>query len=283
MRLIHDNAIDRAASLTASTTAGSLVAANLQTDIKSQVWRSTATSATLTATWSAPEVIGGVVLPFCNFTSTATLRVRGYLHTADTDTVFDTGAVYACKYAPLGFFEWGVVPLGANAYQRGGVNSFASGGGAYGRAWLGGQHLVRKIVVDVTDADSADGYIECARLVAGAYWEPAYGAEYGAKTGHRDASRAERSDAGDLVTTRMSRSRAMTFDLSLLNGADRARLLAIARDNGASKPVFVSILPEAENPVDEQLGQIYGKFAPALDASYRFFNAFASSLALEEI
>ena len=47
VRIIYDNAADRA-TITASSTAGVLVASNMQDDRKSVVWRSTSTSATIT-------------------------------------------------------------------------------------------------------------------------------------------------------------------------------------------------------------------------------------------
>jgi hypothetical protein len=75
LRIIYDNAADRAA-LTASTTAGTLGVANLQNNRKGRPWRATGTMARLGATWGAPERIGGVFLPFCNLSPTATMRVR---------------------------------------------------------------------------------------------------------------------------------------------------------------------------------------------------------------
>jgi hypothetical protein len=75
MRIISDNAADRA-TLTASSTAGALSVTNLQTDVKSDVWRAIGTSARLTATWAALETIQGVALPFCNLSPTALMRVR---------------------------------------------------------------------------------------------------------------------------------------------------------------------------------------------------------------
>ena len=61
LRLIHDNAADRATSLAASTTSGALVAAYMQNDFKGQVHRSTGTSVSYTLTWTAGETVGGVV------------------------------------------------------------------------------------------------------------------------------------------------------------------------------------------------------------------------------
>jgi len=75
MRVVADNAADRA-TLTASSSAGALVQANLLTDTKSDVWRASGTSARLTLIWVGAETIGCVALPFCNLSPTATMRVR---------------------------------------------------------------------------------------------------------------------------------------------------------------------------------------------------------------
>ena len=102
MRVIYDNAADRA-TLAASSSAGTLVAANLKNDLKSMVWRSTmaATGATptarLDASWPAPETIAGVALAYCNLSTQALMRVRGTREAAATNRIlyseqFDNGA-----------------------------------------------------------------------------------------------------------------------------------------------------------------------------------------------
>jgi len=75
MRIVYDNAADRA-TVTASSTAGALVVANLLTDRKSDVWRATGPAASIYAAWPAAETIQAVALPFCNLSPTATMRVR---------------------------------------------------------------------------------------------------------------------------------------------------------------------------------------------------------------
>lgn len=75
LRIVSDNAADRS-SLSASSVAGSLAAANLLTDKKSDVWRATGVRAALRAAWSAAEQVQCVATPFCNLSPTATMRVR---------------------------------------------------------------------------------------------------------------------------------------------------------------------------------------------------------------
>lgn len=76
LRIIYDNAVDRAASLTATNTSASYPLANLQTDVKSDVWRATGTSTAVAATWASPEPIQAIAWPICNWSPAATQRVR---------------------------------------------------------------------------------------------------------------------------------------------------------------------------------------------------------------
>src|SRR5687767_14928297 len=103
LRIVTEN-IATSATLSTSTTAGILVANNMKTNVKSQVWRATTTSGTITATWASPQQVACVALPFCNLTSTATIRVQG---TLSGGAVFDTTALPACAYAPLDMWSWG--------------------------------------------------------------------------------------------------------------------------------------------------------------------------------
>lgn len=75
LRIIYDNAADRA-TLTAPNAVASLGAANLKTNIKTQVCRSSGKTLEINVAWTTPELVGGVSLPFCNLSPTATMRVR---------------------------------------------------------------------------------------------------------------------------------------------------------------------------------------------------------------
>nr|WP_314606570.1 hypothetical protein [uncultured Janthinobacterium sp.] len=101
LRIIYDNAADRAA-LTASTTAGTLGVANLQNNRKGRPWRATGTTARVAATWAAPERIGGVFLPFCNLSPAATMRVRVSNEPAATNLNSYSSDFWAPGYSLLG-------------------------------------------------------------------------------------------------------------------------------------------------------------------------------------
>lgn len=249
LRIIHDNAADRA-TLTASSTAGTLVAANMLTDIKGQVHRSTGTSATYTLSWAAFETVGGVALPACNLTSDATIRVRGYDATVGGALVIDSGVRFACPGPPLGLWDW-TLPLNSNA--------FAFGGAAKTAVWLNDHYAIKRLEIDLDDANNAAGYIDCARIVAGAYWSPKYNPPYGATANLDDGSKNSRNDAGDLLTDRGPMNDAMRFDLMYMPPKDRARMSQIMRGSGTARPVLISLMPDNGDPLLEQDSMIYGK------------------------
>jgi len=275
IRILYDNAADRA-TLSASSTAGSLVAANMQGTIKSSVWRSTSTSATITATWTTAEVVAAVILPFCNLTSQATVRVRGYATTSSPTPLFDTGAVYACPAPALGLWGWGQ-PLG--------VNAFAYGGGTYGRVWVSNPAQVAKVVIDIVDTTNTAGYIEVSRLLIGDYWEPEVGPEAGSATmSVNDTSKHYRTDGGDQLTDVGTKYRKQSFSLPwLASASDKAKMWNILWGNGMARPVFISMYPNNSDVTLEQANQLYGKLVTSPVMSTPYFNRNSATLDIEEV
>lgn len=272
LRIVYNNNVDRA-TLTATTGVGTLVASNLLTDIKSEVWRTASTTAQITLTWAKPEMSGVVALPFSSLSKTSTMRVKGYTNASDTVEVFDTGVVLACPVG-VGTWNWGTTPLG--------VNSYAYSGSAYAVAWFE-QTFVEKLVIDIVDTDNALGYIEAARIVSGAYWSPLLNADYGVQLTMADMSKHERSDAGDLRTDRGAMYKKISLDLTLMPADDRNVIWNMSRINGMSKPIFFSLSPESADSVEEQTYQVYGKLSQQSSIRYQFANQFNTSIELEEI
>ena len=271
LRLIHDNAADRATSLAASTTAGALVAAYMQNDLKGQAHRSTGTSVSYTLTWTGGETVGGVALPATNLSASATIRVRLYSDTGGTTLIADSGAVYACPGLNLGLWNW-ALPLNGNAFAYGGASKSA--------VWFASHYFARRCVIDLVDSGNAAGYIDCARLVVGAYWEPARNASYGAQVSVVDRTSNSRNDAGDNLSDRGTQHDTLALSLDYLGEADRARLMQIMRNAGTARNVFVSLLPASASPVAEQDSMIYGKRANAA-MSFDHYAVFSHKIDIE--
>lgn len=279
LRIIHDNAAARA-TITASSQAGALGPANLLTDTKSAVWRAASASASFSLAFPQPELIGGVILPFCNLTSAAMIRVAGY--DARGAIVADSGYVPACGYAKFGQFDWGGEVLGVSGYRRAGVNQFSRGGGAYARCWLGNV-AVRRLDVYVSDPTNPDGYIEASRVIAGAWWSPQYNADYGASVQPIDTSTQHRTDGGDRRVAIGARSRQLSLTLAHLTPIDRARAMGMLLRNGLSVPLFVSLFPDADDPRLEQDHQIYGQLSELSAVALPYFNTYSAPITIEEM
>lgn len=275
LTIIYDNSADLATLSVSSQASASLGAANLLTDIKSEVWRSIGTSGTITATWAVGQIIGGIALPFTNLSSGATLRVRGYTLPTDTIAAFDTGTNLACPPLALGLWNWGSAPLG--------VNAFTYGGGATACVWLSLPISVRKLVIDIVDTSNVSGYVEVGRLVAGNYWEAAKNADYGAGITAVDTSKHFRNDAGDLMTDIGTRHRRQTLALTKLSADERASLWNILLGNGMPRPLFMSLYPNSDDPRLEQTHMMWCKLVATPAVGIPSYRNFASSLELEEV
>ncbi|NDB57216.1 hypothetical protein EB001_02015 [bacterium] len=305
LRIIYQNIVDLSTStITASSTAvaGNTPVSNMKLDSKSLVWRSSSVTtaavnglytakANLVVTMASTN-IGGVILPFCNLSSAATIRVRGYTGTAPTlgGTVdspttaatgtlrFDSGVVMACPYQVLGLWNWGTLPLG--------VNSYSYGGGTYGRVWipLASQAACTSLLIEIVDSQNQSPYIEASRLVIGSYWYPKYNTSFGLSSTTKDLSAHTRTESGDLVTNRGISYRSMNFDLKYLVPSDRLEFTRILRGNGLPRPLVISLFPDNTEDWDkEQAHQIYGKLSQLPDLVHPMFEIYSTTVDIEEI
>lgn len=270
LRIVSDNAIARAATLVASTTAGGLAATNLVSDKKSSVHRATSTSVTYTVTWSAAEPISCVALPFCNLSPTATMRVRAYASNGTT-VLYDSGSGLACP-APA------QRPRGFTAAQA--ASAYAYGGGACARRWFSPVSAF-KLVIDVVDAANLQGYIEAACMVVGAVWSPQYNAS-ATSVSMVDRTEVSRSAAGDQLADPGTLSRKVPIDLRAMPEADRARFLDLVR-NSRAYPVLLSVFPEHPDVALERDFMLYGRRTKDSDIAYQFAGAYSTTLEVEEI
>ena len=269
LRLIYDNTVDRATSLAASTTAGTLAASYMQNDRKGQAHRSTGTSVTYDLTWTGGVTLGGVGLPATNLSATATIRCRIYSDTGMTALVADSGTITACPGLNLSLWDW-VGAINANA--------FAYGGASKSTVWFSQNYTgVKGLKIDLVDTSNPAGYIDCARIVAGAYWEPAHNPAYGLQVALEDSSRSERTHAGDQLTDRGTRSEKMSLELRLMPEADRAQLHQIFRNIGTARNFLLSLLPMVGTTA-EQDHIIYGKRAQSGPVSFDAYSVFGNRI-----
>lgn len=276
LRIVSRNAMARVATLVASTTSGALAASNLLTDIKSQVWRATGATATLTATWASGETIACAILAHCNLSPTATIRVQLYDATTLGNLLLDTNVLQpgalACP-APAIVLEGWTAAAASSAY--------AYGGGSYARIWFAATAGVKRMVVTITDTASLQGYIEAARLIAGPVWTSRYGAS-GASMTTMDAAEITYSGAGDQMAKAKPTRRRVPVDMSLLEADDRTALVNILR-NSRAIPILMSVFPGNADLELERDHMVYGRRADDSDVAIQFAGAYATKIDVVEI
>jgi len=263
-RIINVNRADLATSLTASTTATDTLAANMQNDRKVSVHRSTGTSVSYTATWATAVTIGAVTLPATNLTVNATIRVRLYDATSAGTLLADSGVVAACPGLDLGLWSW-TGAIDANAFPYGGASKSA----VFFDPQISG---VKRVEVDLVDTGNPAGFIDCARLIAGPWTVPEFGASDATIT-PVDLTENKRADSGDLLSDRATTHQVMRVALPVMSETDRAAHFAMLRGNGAWRGVFVW-LDAAQDKM------IYGKLKPA-PFDYAFYAHWATNLEIE--
>ncbi len=265
LAIISANLVD-GGSLSATSEASGFPVTNLKLEQKSLTWRSIGTSATITATMPS-AIINGVALAFTNLTSSATIEIQLYLSGASQLT---TGAL------PMGFTYDPPHGFATNS----GV-SFAFGGGNYFSSFFADK-TADEVRVIINDASNPDGRLEISRLIIGNGFTPKYNADYDALLTPLDKTQGKRKESGDAVINRGTISKQLSFDLSAMPAEDKQEVNKIARRNGKSSPVFISLMPNVGGE-DEQSYQIYGYVTDDIPAVVRGFNLFSSSVQVEEI
>lgn len=247
LKMIADNAANRA-TLTAAPIATGMAVSSMLSDTKSKVCRAAGTSLSVSMTWPSAERIGGVHLPWCNLSPTATMRVRGFSDVAGTAPVFDTGAVLACPWPAMKLLGGWTPTTAASAYDY--------GGGSHARSWFANAS-VRRIDVDLVDVANLQGYIEVSRIFAGESWSPAWNADYNPSLSASGTGTSFRDGAGGRRSTRGTKFRKLSFTLSHLTEADRATMWAVLLANGTEIPFMFSLYPNDVSPARERDHQIY--------------------------
>lgn len=271
LRIVSSNAARRS-TLTASTTAGLMAVANLLTAKKSDVWRATGTTATITVNLAVAEAISTGHLPHCNLSPTATWRWRRYSGLNGTGTLLDdTGHVLACP-APARTPEGWTPAQAASAY--------AYGGGAHARIWFA-EKLALSYVIDIIDTNNLQGYIEAATLVVGAYWSPTYNASAAPMT-PEDTTETYDNAAGDEEADAGTIRRRVSVDLSLMPEADRAKFVSILM-NSRAHPILISVFPEHPDFPLERDNAVLGRRTDDSEVSIAFAGAYGSKVTVREI
>ena len=271
MRIALVNKSDNA-TLTASSQASGLVVGNLKTPYKSQVWRSTSDTATLTVEWPTGELISVVCLPFCSLSAAATIRVRAYTESSDVSPKYDSGVFVARPPVEFGDVDWGGEILGVNSYAYGEYSCCA--------VWIPVDSY-EKLVIDINDSLNPVGYIEAGRLFCSSYYKFTANADYGSSMSLADNDTQTRTEAGDLLSDKGTVYKTVSIDMSWFPEKDKRALLGLLLSATKTKPLLVQVA-EMNDSVSNQHWTIFGKLTRNSEIVARTFDSYNSTLSIEE-
>lgn len=200
--------------------------------------------------------------------------MRGYINETTTTPVFDTGAQIGCPYSSFEALDWGVQPLGVNAFSYGAASQCV--------IWFP-ISIVKKLVIDLVDPISDSGYLEGSCLVIGTYWTPRINMGYGASVVIQETTKNERSESGVLRSDRGTSSRKLSFDLKHMDPSDRSQLWTIMTSNGMINPAFFSLYPEDDDTIAEQMHQVLGKLSQQSKIAAQAYGTSQAPFEVEEV
>lgn len=273
LRILTRN-VARITGVTASSTAGAYVAANLLTSDKSEVWRATGKTATLSGSSATTVSASSLHLPHCNFSPSAVGRLYLYSNAGYTGLARDTGDKYLCPEPAAEVVDWLPVDL-ANAYEQ--------GGGAWARIWFP-ETTFKSWRLEISDPGNLQTALEAADLVIAPAWSPEYDIEPGgAGTVQRDTDVQFHTAAGSLKTRAGIRFDELTLDLTWLNEADRKTARRLMRSHGKRAPFIVSLWPDDSDPERERAHSIYGLMTEDTEMSLDGPDSFGTKIKMRQI
>lgn len=231
------------------------------------------TKSTVSTSWDTGELISCVAFPYCNFSPTATMRVRLYSDTAGTVLVYDSGTVICTGNAAIKV-------AGLTLAQS--SSAYSYGGGSCAVVYTVATET-KKIVIDILDVNNLQGYLEASRLVIGEYFTPTHDAQIGASISFEDTGKNFRNDAGNLKSDIGTRNKVIDFNLSALLELDRKAAWKIVSYCGTSYPVFISLYPEHSDKDLEQAHTVYGKFSNVTKIASKAYGVYEAPMTVEGI
>lgn len=265
IRILKKNYRGTAASITASSSAGAMLATNLLSLKKYSIWRSASLAAQdIVVTWNSSIAVSGVVFAFCNFSSAATMRVRCFSEPADVAEIYDSGNVLCCR---------------RDRIEDVGVNFFGVGGGIYASVFFATQ-TAKKVQITISDPANAQGYVEASQVLVGDFWSPAHGFNWGAETGCVSLGQISRSQAGSAIKESSAFFKSIAINFDLLTEIERIELTGIIKAN-KNNPLYVSAFPG--DTQKEQDYQILGYLEQTSKIINQSYGVFSSSIDIEEM
>ena len=258
VRFIPTNLADSTSSFTATSEAGSLVAANMQRDERAAVCRSTSLAAqTYDLRWATAQSIDSICGAWSNLTSGGTVQAKGYTNVGDGSTVFDE------TVAP----DTGL-NIGNTTFQN----------------WIAAAYNIKQLKIVVTDAANPAGYVEISRLCVGKRIEPVRNAMQQAfRISLREQFEAKTAESGDLRAEPGWIKRILNMNFAMLEPASRDLMFDMVFAS-RGKGIFVSAFPENSTASTRQMHAFWGMLVKKqTDFGYPQYDTWSVEHQIEEM
>ena len=278
--IVYDNKID-AATLTASSTSGTLGADNLKNRALKKVARTTGVAAEwFQVDFGQAETLSTVALWNHNLGVDGVLRVR-LSDNADMsapvyDGEFDAWAsVYGVDEIGLDLCGLDGTPILSE------LNEYK----AYRLMRLGGSFEARYLRLDLADAGNADGYLQAGRLVAGIGWQPSRNFSMGWELDWIDPSTQIDMEDGGVWFDKREKYRVLKLPFGFAEEADAQGVFNdLKRIVGHSRDILVIPFPDGSSAAEYRTAiygvPVKGAIAPVRQDEH---NKFSTAITIREL
>lgn len=230
MRILRRDIIRAATVGTASPTLATNSGADVAQQDNRKTCRTTSTaSQEINYTWSSNQTVNMVAVCRHNWTTSATLRVRLYSDTAMTTQIYDSTATTAFASAIL------PAPYDITLAKYRGLKTTVF--------YFTEQTTVRGMKLTIADASNPDGYMECARILAGQHFQPRRKPGQGVQLAFVSNSRVTRLDGGGRNGDQRGTWRTCSFQIPAVGDEDYDDWAAIAQFHDTVLWTFFDLFP----------------------------------------
>lgn len=244
-------------SVTATSEDSGYPATNLLSPFKSDTWKTSSNTATLTIVITGLGTYNMIYIPQCKLPFGATIT--------SSKALLNTN-----KFINNNYYNF--IPTAANPIH----NTWSYNAGDAVILYFN-ETLLGTITIDIT---VPAGGIEMSSIFLGNYWSPEHNCDYGASMTSENTAQIVSNDATDWYKEGGVKYRSLNLNLQGMSPADRDNLLGIMR---YSDKFFISVMPEeATDITGEGMMMMVGGLTNSQKMAIASYNNWVSELNIRE-
>lgn len=237
LRIIPVNFFDQVAEadLTFTSEVAGLPAANLQSNVRDRVWRSTSDAVQVIAgNWDGEERPINAWGIWPGKLAGSTTKLILYSDVASTVPIFDSTDL---PFPALSTSGWGDYGFGGEPWSAGAQTL------APRLDYLSQTYNAKSFTLGLGDVSLPQAYFEASRIWLGQYVDAPHAPRYGLSLGWKSESELRRSIGGTLRRLARPRFRVMNLDVEINTEADRYAWMDLLAASDPGNEIIVSAFP----------------------------------------